>query len=122
MKPRIFMSLAALALFLPTYCLAGDPLTLKVAEAERGFDRNDNPALNIRLTENGRHLFGWWTSRHVGKIVSILIDGRVVMAPVVQTPISGGVLQISGRSADEIDAWIPKLLDGRSVLSVDSED
>jgi hypothetical protein len=122
MRHVFFTSLAILALSSSTCTFAGDLLTLKVDEAERGTDQTGKVTLNIRLSENGRHLFGWWTARHVRKIMSVSIDGRVVSAARLMSPLTGGVLGVVGPSADEIDTWIPKLLDGRSVLSVDSDD
>jgi preprotein translocase subunit SecD len=105
-------------------CFAGDLLGLKIIKAERGRvigDNNDTP-LNVRLDDQSGRQFAQWTSRHIGEKVDLLIDGRVVMQPRLLSPITGGSLQIRAISRDEVDALIPKLLDGRSVLSVEAND
>jgi preprotein translocase subunit SecD len=121
MKSAALASLVIAALLLPTSSFAADPLTLEVAGAERRH-ANNQIVLDIRLSENSRRLFAAWTGRHVGKIVQVLIDGHVVSAPRLLTEITGGVLEVVGPSGDDINTWLPQLTDGRSVLSVDSED
>jgi preprotein translocase subunit SecD len=122
MKSTAIASLVILALLSPTYSFAADPLTLEVASAQRGHDLNDQIVLDVRLSDNSRRLFASWTGRHVNKTVHVLIDGRVVSTPRLVGEITGGVLEVIGPSRDEINAWIGRLTDGRSVLSVESED
>jgi preprotein translocase subunit SecD len=122
MNARRLALLALCALLSSNYCLAADALSLRVAEASRGVSPDGAATLNVRLSQDSGHLFGEWTSRHVGEKVDILIDGRVVLSPRVLDPITGGAMQLLGPSADEIDALIPKLLDGRSALSVETRD
>jgi len=51
-----------------------------------------------------------------------MIDGRVISEPYLPGPIDGGSFLVIGPTAQEIDALIPRLLDGRSVVSVDIKD
>ena len=52
--------------------------------------------VEVQLTAIGARKMREATEPHVGKPVAVLIDGRVVMAPVVRAPI-GGLALISGR-------------------------
>ena len=123
MRSRLFASIASLVLCLPVACFAGDLINLKIVKAERSVDAgNAMPALNMRLGDNDSRLFGEWTLRHVGAKVSIMIDGRVVSEPRLYSAITGGSLQVSGMRENEIDALIPKLLDGRSTVAIDTQE
>ena len=61
-----------------------------VAEASpaRGF--NDDPQVQVVLTAQGRKTFGDMTTRGVGRKIAMVVDGDVLSAPVVATPIPGG--------------------------------
>jgi hypothetical protein len=76
----------------------------------------------LRLTDSGRPSFAAWTARHLGRKVRIMIDGGVISEPYLPGPIDGGSFLVIGPTAQEIDALIPRLLDGRSVVSVDIKD
>lgn len=124
MKPGLLASIAVCAALLPASCFAGDWLSLKITSAARGRDlqAGDATLLDVRLDDQSSRQFAEWTTRHLGEKVDILIDGKVVMQPRLLSPIKGGSLRISSPSAGEIDALIAKLLDGRSVLSVEGTD
>jgi preprotein translocase subunit SecD len=115
-------SIAIAASCLPLSCFAGDLINLKIVKAEKGFDQRPVVVLNMRLSESDSRLFGEWTLRHVGAKVSIMIDGRVVSEPRLLSPITGGSLQVSGLAESEIDALIPKLLNGRSTVAIDTQE
>jgi preprotein translocase subunit SecD len=123
MRSRLFASIAILGVCLPVACLAGDLINLKIVKAEKTFGAGSaEPALNMRLADRDSHLFGEWTSRHVGAKLSIMIDGRVVSEPRLMSPITGGSLQVGGMQENEIDALIPKLLSGRSTVAIDAQE
>ena len=123
MKSDLFAAIAIAALCLPVSCFAGDLINLKVVKAEKSYDAtNALPMLNMRLGDSDSHLFGEWSSRHVGAKLAIMIDGRVVSEPRLYSPITGGALQVSGLPESEIDALIPKLLNGRSTVAIDTKD
>jgi hypothetical protein len=99
---------------------ASDLLSLKVNNATVGIDaRSLRLNLDIGLSENGAHLFGFWTSRHVGERMNVLIDGNVIMTALILGPISGGSLQVTNLTSDQIRDIIPKLLDGSSNFAVE---
>jgi preprotein translocase subunit SecD len=71
----------------------GEDLT----DAQPGFDpRTQEPIVNFRFNIRGGHKFGEVTSENVGKLFAIILDGKVISAPRILSPITGGSGQISG--------------------------
>lgn len=56
--------------------------------------------VDIKLTPRGGQRFYAATRRYVKQRLAIVVDGVVVSAPVIQTPIPGGTLQITMATAD----------------------
>ncbi len=52
--------------------------------------------VNFTLNSVGAREFADVTSNNVGKLFAIVLDGKIIEAPVIQTPITGGSGQISG--------------------------
>ncbi len=52
--------------------------------------------VSIRFTDDGRQKFAEVTEKLVDQILYIYVDGKVVSAPVIKTPISGGKAEIAG--------------------------
>jgi SecD/SecF fusion protein len=72
----------------------GEDLT----DAQPGFDnRTQEPIVNFRFNIRGGQKFGEVTSENVGKLFAIILDGKVISAPRILGPITGGSGQISGR-------------------------
>ena len=68
-----------------------------LADAQAGFDsRTNEPVVNFRLSASGARVFGDVTAKNVGRPFAIVLDDKVISAPVIQTPILGGSGQISG--------------------------
>jgi preprotein translocase subunit SecD len=68
-----------------------------LVDAEPGFDpRTNEPVVNFRFNSTGARKFAEATERNVGKPFAIVLDNRVVSAPVIREPILGGQGQISG--------------------------
>ena len=55
-----------------------------------------DPSIEFTLTEPGRKAFAEFTERHVGRRLVVAINGRGRSAPVIQTPILGGRILLSG--------------------------
>jgi len=74
------------------------PLTGQyLKKAQLGFDQNTgSPIISLQFNDDGSKIFEELTSKNVGKILAIYIDGIAISAPVVQEVISGGKAQISG--------------------------
>ncbi|MBM3507567.1 MAG: protein translocase subunit SecD [Alphaproteobacteria bacterium] len=58
--------------------------------------RTGQPVVSMRFDPTGSRRFGETTAENVGKRFAIVLDGKVISAPVIQEPILGGVGQISG--------------------------
>jgi preprotein translocase subunit SecD len=72
--------------------LSGD----EVADAQADVDPTDRPAVLIRFDQRGADLFAQVTRRHLGERFAVLLDGRVIFAPVISSVVSDGVGEISG--------------------------
>ena len=83
--------------------VAGEDLT----DAQPSFDsRTGEPDVNFRFNLRGGQRFGQVTSENVGKLFAIVLDGKVISAPRILGPITGGSGQITGNftveKADEL--------------------
>jgi len=79
------------------------PLTGKYLErADLNFNQQTGaPLISLQFNDEGAEIFEQLTSRNVGKILAIYIDGIPISTPVVQEAISGGKAQISGEFSVE---------------------
>jgi preprotein translocase subunit SecD len=84
-----------------------------------GIDGYGNPVVDIEFNSKGAGTFANVTSRNVGKPLAILLDKKIISAPNVREPISGGRAQISGNfSIDEVQDLIVKLKAGALPVPV----
>jgi preprotein translocase subunit SecD len=68
-----------------------------LVDAQPGFDqRNGQPIVNFRFNSSGARKFAEVTKANVGKPFAIVLDNKVISAPVINEPIPGGAGQISG--------------------------
>jgi preprotein translocase subunit SecD len=68
-----------------------------LTNAEPGFDqRSGQPVVNFRFNVTAARKFGQVTTDNVGKPFAIILDNRVISAPRILSPITGGQGQISG--------------------------
>jgi preprotein translocase subunit SecD len=77
-----------------------------ITDASAGFDEHGRPAVHMTLDGRGARIFQHLTRENVGKRMAILLiekgQAEVVTAPVIQTEIPGGRVQITGmRSTQE---------------------
>ena len=63
--------------------------------ASAGFDQNNRPAVNFQLNAEGGRRFGRVSGENIGRPFAIVLDGKVVAAPVIQSQIFGSG-QITG--------------------------
>jgi SecD/SecF fusion protein len=67
-------------------------------DAQPAFDsRTNEPIVNFRFNIRGAQRFGQATVENIGRQLAIVLDNEVVSAPVIQSAITGGSGQISGR-------------------------
>ncbi len=68
-----------------------------LVDAQAGFEQQTNqPVVNFRLNTSGARKFADVTSKNVGRLFAIVLDNKVISAPVIREPIVGGSGQISG--------------------------
>jgi len=66
-------------------------------KATLGFDQNTGkPMILLQYNDEGSKVFKELTSKNVGKILAIYIDGAAISTPRIQEEISGGRAQITG--------------------------
>ncbi|MDX1634389.1 MAG: protein translocase subunit SecD [Marinobacter sp.] len=83
----------------PSYHLTRAPLLDggDLTGADLGFDDvTGEPVVNFRLSASGGDRFADITQANVGRPFAVVLDERVITAPVIRTPITGGAGQISG--------------------------
>lgn len=69
-------------------------------DARVSTDQSGNPAVNFELTSEGAEIFGEATQKMIGKRLAIVLDGKVMSAPVIRSRISSSG-QITGRFTTE---------------------
>ncbi|HLH48592.1 MAG TPA: protein translocase subunit SecD [Roseiarcus sp.] len=75
-----------------------------LVDAQASFDQNGQPDVNFRFNLRGGQRFGQVTSENVGRPFAIVLDGKVISAPRILGPITGGSGQITGNfSVEEAD-------------------
>ncbi len=67
----------------------------QVAAASIGSDETGQRTVNFTLEGEGRDLFATYTAENIGDYFAIVLDGRVISAPVIQSSIPNGQVQIS---------------------------
>jgi preprotein translocase subunit SecD len=66
-------------------------------DAQPGFDeRTNQPIVSFKFNSSGSRKFALATTEHVKEPFAIVLDGKVISAPVIQEPITAGSGQISG--------------------------
>ena len=73
-------------------------------------DQNNQPVVSLRFDAAGARRFGDLTTENVGRRFAIVLDGRVISAPVIREPIPGGSGQISGNFTFETASDLALLL------------
>jgi preprotein translocase subunit SecD len=69
----------------------------ELVDAQPAFDnRTNEPIITFRFNNSGARKFGSFTRDHVGRPFAIVLDDKVISAPVINEPILGGAGQISG--------------------------
>jgi preprotein translocase subunit SecD len=76
----------------------------QIDQAYPSTDQTGLRAVGFRLKSTGSQLFGDYTSKHVGEFFAIVLDGKVVSAPVIQSAITGGSGIITGGSSGGFSA------------------
>ncbi|WP_088343716.1 MULTISPECIES: protein translocase subunit SecD [Rhodomicrobium] len=83
----------------PTYLLQKRSIVSgeDLVDSQPTFDQRTNePVVSFRFNASGAQRFGRVTQENVGKPFAIVLDDKVISAPVIREPILGGSGQISG--------------------------
>ena len=92
--------------------LSGERLT----DARAAFDQQTRqPIVTFRFDTAGAARFAQITTANVGKPFAIVLDDKVLSAPVIQTPITGGSGQISGNFTAQETTTLSALLRAGSL-------
>src|SRR5204862_5873696 len=69
-----------------------------LTDAQPGFDqqRSGQPIVSFKFNTSGSRKFAQATTEHVKEPFAIVLDNKVISAPVIQEPITAGQGQISG--------------------------
>lgn len=82
-----------------------------LVDAQGALDpQTGQPTVNFRFDAVGARTFGKITQENVGKPFAIVLDGKVLSAPVIQTPILGGSGVITGNFTMQETATLSALL------------
>jgi preprotein translocase subunit SecD len=81
------------------YVLAEAPVVQgdDLVDSQPGFESQTNaPIISFRFNQSGARKFGTFSKDHVGEPFAIVLDDKVISAPVIREAILGGSGQISG--------------------------
>ncbi len=87
------------------YVVVWEPLLPAGAFEDAYVQQQDHgPVITFRLTDEAGQIFADFTAEHIGEAIAVVLDGVVLMAPVVQSPITGGSGLITGNfSVSELE-------------------
>jgi preprotein translocase subunit SecD len=95
----------------PDVLVDGDGVAYRLAAGIGDFTRFDDVraemdprgtwVVTIDLTAGDAAVFERWTAENTGSQLAIVVDGEVVTAPVIQSAITGGSVQIAGNYTRE---------------------
>ncbi|OZA79739.1 MAG: protein translocase subunit SecD, partial [Caulobacter sp. 39-67-4] len=87
--------------------VSGDELT----DSRQTFDsQSGNPVVSFNFNGQGARKFGDATARNIGKKFAIVLDGKIISAPVINGAITGGSGIITGNFTPESAAELALLL------------
>ena len=92
------------------YLKAATLTNTAIEDARYGDDHTGLPAIHVRLTADAAGAFSDMTSRLIGERIAIVFEGGIITDPVVQTPILGGAMMITGDFEGEEAEDIASLL------------
>jgi preprotein translocase subunit SecD len=73
-----------------------------LTDAQMRFDQQTaQPVVTFRFNSQGARAFGTATSQNVGKRFAIVLDNKVISAPTIINPITGGSGQITGNFTEQ---------------------
>ena len=103
--------------------LAQHTLALDVRSASVGLDEaTGQPVLKISLSPDGAKTFSAFTIEHVGEAVDILVSGKVVTSPRLNTPIYSDWVIVTGSfTSSELKAMADEINRGIADVTLRGE-
>ena len=100
-----------------------------IAHAYVDHTSEGKPCVGIILTEDGSLKLARLTKSHIGELLAIILDGRVISAPMIAAEITGGRAMIFGNFTEEDvgsiakglsrdQTWKPKFEPGKHALEL----
>lgn len=87
----------------------------ELTKANVGQDQNARPAIDFRFNGSGAQKFGEATTQNIGRRFAIILDGKVVSAPNIISPIINGSGQITGSFSAQEAAELVNILNGGAL-------
>ncbi|NEX95056.1 protein translocase subunit SecD [Caulobacter sp. 17J65-9] len=91
--------------------VSGENLT----QANVGQDQSHRPSIDFRFDGLGGKKFGQVTADNIGRRFAIVLDGKVISAPTIQSAITGGSGQITGNFTIQEASELVNLLRGGAL-------
>lgn len=91
--------------------VSGENLT----SASVGSDQSGRPAIDFRFDGAGARRFGDATAQNIGRPFAIILDGKIISAPTIQSAITGGTGQITGSFTIQQASELVNLLNGGAL-------
>jgi preprotein translocase subunit SecD len=86
-----------------------------IARASQSRDGVDRPNVSFELHPGGAQRFGRATTQNVGKAFAIVLDNRIVSAPLILSPITDGSGQITGSFTENEAQDLAAILSGGAL-------
>jgi len=73
-------------------------------------EESGRPALTLRFNRQGAAKFARLTAANVGRRLAFVVDGRVLIAPTIRTPIAGYSVSVQGFQSQQVTERLADLL------------
>lgn len=84
-----------------------------VAAAQPAKDANNKPTIEITMTDQGAAKLAKLSAAHLGKPLAMMVDGKVLFAPIVRSKIADGKVMVTGNFSKEEAVRIAKVIHGK---------
>src|SRR5690554_7134918 len=82
-----------------------------IRDAQMCFNQESSePVVNFRLDRSGAKIFAELTRANVGRALAIVLDDKIVTAPVIRSVIAGGQGEIIGAFTTQVASQVALLL------------
>lgn len=88
-----------------------DPLSAAVEQGSDG-----NYGVFVSTTEEGNELLHSWTSSNIGNRLGVFLDGRLISAPFIESPLTSMILLESGFTQSEAELIAARIRRGGGEL------